>query len=602
MWQKAISCWRDNRVFFAIAFLLFCVPFAYGQVGQDYFTVDPANLYDWRSTLLNPSIGSYQNGAIEAGYKMLHLGFVDNDGAALKSGYLALNLPRRLFADLNFGVQSVFFSTPLFRETEFGVSLSRRFFHYVSFGAGLRIRGLSYQADNFDLVDPDDPVFADGGSTWQPDLNLSMTIAPWTSFVIGAAVHHLNTPSVSLVGSSVTLEPAISVGIAFNLGKVALHSSGRQVQNETRPSGFLQFHNEEIGYFQAGYEERSAWLRSRVRVVGAFSMGYGFGYTFGELQGLSSGSHEAFLVYEFDRFQSIPGLELPPTQIDLFSPPMSRIDVVPEYAVLANTEAVDIFSKVLTREFDDELDPKTISKLSEYHVGVLDSSLTERVLPFEFHKVALEDSSLRMRETYSSSYRSSLAKLRKDLQSSPSDVYIVAPETHQNRALALGNYIREIVNLEDNELSVNQAHFLSVIDSLRLEKAVNPDTLTFVEELLILRPRMITFSIYDVEATESIPEWQLVVENSDGIPVFASSLEQHSGDQIQWDWKSDAGQVIEPGFYRYYITWGEFGKKMRSPSRQIYARKLQRNIHVKITREYETPTEKPDNIAVILNK
>jgi hypothetical protein len=135
-----------------------------------------------------------------------------------------------------------------------------------------------------------------------------------------------------------------------------------------------------------------------------------------------------------------------------------------------------------------------------------------------------------------------------------------------------------------------------------LEKAVNPDTLTFVEELLILRPRMITFSIYDVEATESIPEWQLVVENSDGIPVFASSLEQHSGDQIQWDWKSDAGQVIEPGFYRYYITWGEFGKKMRSPSRQIYARKLQRNIHVKITREYETPTEKPDNIAVILNK
>ncbi|MCB0296940.1 MAG: hypothetical protein KDG51_17255, partial [Calditrichaeota bacterium] len=63
---------------------------ARAQVGLSYFPADPANLYDWRAGMVNPSIGVFQTGAVEMGVKLFHLGFADNDAAAFQAAYFLL--------------------------------------------------------------------------------------------------------------------------------------------------------------------------------------------------------------------------------------------------------------------------------------------------------------------------------------------------------------------------------------------------------------------------------------------------------------------------------------------------------------------------------
>ena len=177
------------------------------QVGKSYFPADPANLYNWRSGMINPSIGAFQTGALEAGFKVFHLGFTDGNSTAFKSTYALLNLPRLLPAKLAFSIHTQLFTNPLFEDMEFNLNLSRQFFNIVSVGIATGFRGLSYQTENFDLVDLDDPVFANGSSRWQPDLGAGVTVLITPQIILGAGVSHLNRPVVSLLDNSIRLDP-----------------------------------------------------------------------------------------------------------------------------------------------------------------------------------------------------------------------------------------------------------------------------------------------------------------------------------------------------------------------------------------------------------
>ena len=595
--------WRAKfQTVSVLAAILLARPAA-GQVGANYFVTDPANLYDWRAALLNPSIGAYQTGAVEFGFKVFQLGFADAGATLFKSGYAVLNLPRRLPANLTFGVQTQAFVTPLLRDTRFQLTLSRAFFQVFSLGVGVGMLGFSYSTDSFDLVDPDDPVFSGGTSRWQPDLSLGLTIVPMSSLVLGVSVRHLNQPAVSLRDNSVRLEPTISVGLAFNFGSLGLHSGGTQLHKGGRPNGFLQLHSDNIGQLQVGYQNEAAWLRGRLRVAGPVSVGYGLSYPLGELQGATKGSHEAFLAYEFDRLKGMPDLLSPPQGPPPFKPAMPRIDLTPQFMALADERTVDIYAKRLVREIARDIDAKVLARIADLQVASIDTSFVERVFPFELEKAVPSDSAKKFRDKYSDRYLASLRRLREDLSSNPADVVIIAPESQQHRAMALGEYFREVLRDTEAGVTLSQARFLSDLDSLRQDAQPKVADLKPVEEIVLLRPDTVRFTIYPISANNTPLEWTLMVETKEGELVF-----QHDGltaevTTVAWDWRDRNGSVISPGYYKYYVQWYDENGQLRvSPSQLLYARKLQRNIHVKITRKYDSSDTAFDKIGIILNK
>ncbi|RMH84583.1 MAG: hypothetical protein D6681_16555 [Calditrichaeota bacterium] len=574
------------------------------QIGLNHFPAGAANLYEWRASLVNPSLGAYQHGAVEAGFKLMHLGFLDGNATAFKATYALVHLPRWLPHRLAFSARVQHFSGPLLQEFELGVALSRQFWRRFSLGVSLGVRNFSYNREAFDLVDPDDPVFAGGTSRWQPDVAVGLTYIGAAPLIIGVGVTHLNRPAVSLAGDAVRLTPRVHVGVAVHLGGSTVHGGGMRTEHTVAPRGFWQLYGEDVGLLQIGVGNQDAWLRGRLRVRGPVSIGYGFSYPVTGLAGATVGSHEAFVTYEFDRLRKVPPLETPPVEWNPFLPGISRIDVVPQYYTAANVEALDIFEKRLVREVSEELTPEQLARLNAYDLGVLDSSRVDRPFPFELEPVTLPEIGPEDSVRYSREYLRSLKRLRAALQQQEGnpDIVVIAPKTQRKRAALLE---KELAEQQPDSAGVQAARprFANPEDSLRWSRPVSLEELQKSEELVILRPQRVLFHIYPVLPEKLDPHWKLVIEDQQGRVVRTFTGTSAEQQVVAWNWRDSQGRIIEPGFYRYYIAWRDArGQERHSPARTIYARQLKRRIHIKVTRRFTTPEGDVNSIGIILNK
>lgn len=581
--------------------LAFAITNTRAQVGLSYFPADPANLYDWRAELVNPSIGVFQTGAVEMGVKLFHLGFVDNDAAAFQAAYFLLNLPRRLPEQLGLGLQVQSFRAGLFQESEFKLNLSRRLQPNLSLGIGLALRHFGYDRAQFDLVDPDDPVFAGGTSRWQPDLGLGLTYMPLTPLVLTLSVSHLNRPAVTLTGDAVTLDMELRLGVSLNLGGYAAHSNTR-FEEENATHAYLQLQDETVGLLQLGVENRSAWMKSRLNLPGPFRFGYGFSYPLNSLSGTSWGNHETFLVYEFDPRRKAAPVILPEENWEPFDPEMAHVDVVPQYYASAGSEVINIFEKQLVRMLDADLDSSRLARLSAFDVGVLDSALHEPVFPYQLEPLTPADSQAVGGKNYAPEYRESLHQLRGTLVENGLEVVLITPKTQRKRAAGLREYLRQPAG-DSLDVALAQPHYLSREDSLRFARPVNPQDLPASERLVIIQPQSVAFSVLPVLPEQLAPEWELVVEDKSGKTIFRYDGSGAEGREVVWDWRDTAGRIIEPGLYRYYVGWkDQRGEARRSSIRTLYARKLKRNVRILITRTYRSPDGQVDKVGIILNQ
>ncbi len=576
---------------------------ASAQIGQTYFPADPANVRDWRAGLRNPSIGAFQTGAVEAGFKIFQLGFADNNADGLKATYAVANIPRRLPYKLSIGVQTQWFTTPLFQEGELRASISRQFQKSFAFGFSLGLRGNGYNSDNFDLVDLDDPVFADGTFRFQPDLGIGVTWLPdFAPMVVALTVNHLNRPAVSLLDDAIQLDRQISLGVSFNLNGYNVHAGGSRAADNFIPRGFVQFADDGVGLLQVGLEDQAAWLRGILHVRGPLSVGYGMSYPFGGLFGDSFGDHEASVIYEFDRLRTTSPLQPTPGDWDPFLPGMSRVDIVPQYYTASNAERIDIFEKQLVREIDETLELDKLAKLSRFDVGVLDSSLTEKEFPFALQSYGNDSTEIRNPE-YTSAYLKSLRSLGKDLGESDAEVVLITPRNQKSRAAGLQEVIRSNLSESQADVDISQPLFNNPADSVLLNQPVRLNELPEQEDVVVISPGETVFTIYPLLEEGLDPNWRLVVENKAGDVVYSHQGDSSDQTDVVWNWRDQSGSIVAPGFYSYFVAWTDAnGIERRSPARVIYARKLKRKIHIKVARRYQKPEGGVDKVGIILNK
>ncbi|MCB0305313.1 MAG: hypothetical protein KDI38_16235, partial [Calditrichaeota bacterium] len=113
----------------------------------------------------------------------------------------------------------------------------------------------------------------------------------------------------------------------------------------------------------------------------------------------------------------------------------------------------------------------------------------------------------------------------------------------------------------------------------------------------------VAFSVLPVLPERLDPQWELVVEDKAGKTVFRHAGSGAESREVVWDWRDTAGRIIDPGLYRYYVGWkDQRGEARRSSIRTLYARKLKRNVRIRITRSYRTPDGQVDKVGIILNQ
>ncbi|MFQ5627531.1 MAG: type IX secretion system membrane protein PorP/SprF [bacterium] len=591
----------------------------FAQAGFSLFQPEPTNIYDWRAAMVNPSLGALQSGAVEAGFKIFHLGFADAGASLFKAGYVVLNVPKRLPFELTAGLQTQFFHTPLYSENALRLALSRRVSPKFAIGAGFSVLGLSYNESQFNLVDTTDPVLAGSTSLWKPDVSLGLTFMPMRSVVIGVGVSHINRPSISLIGDDIHLEPALTIGFKYSIGPAEIHTGSTIDNISARRRASVQYTSERLGLVQIGIDNEAVSLLSRLNVSGAISVGYGMSFPVNEFSGNGAGSHEAAVIYEFDRIRKQIELVAVPDNWSPFKPEMARIRMVPQFITMAERNTVDIVTKTVTRDISPDIDSPAIRKLTDFDLGLADTMsigtplfLTNQFVPddsnatgnlitlrgdrnlvfnrnFDF---SLRDTTKTREDFYfvtDTSYFTFLKNLGKDLKDNPAKKTLIVTMNEQfNRAQLIIKYLSDSLHVPLTQFAVKIVPTDPVEKTASLIPQWDLQKITREEIIRLADPETITISVFPIDSSSHFRPWTVVVETQNGERIYTyKSISVDRQQQFQWDWRDSSGNIIEHGFYHYYVEWqDDAGRILRSAPRTIYARELRSRVHVKIAPEY----------------
>lgn len=569
---------------------------------QNMINANPAETEDFRSAFVNPAMLSFQDAYVAAGGKLFHLGFVEGQSTPFRQGLVSLALPKAIARHAGLGIQAQYFNSPLYSQTNVSLGFTRRLERIYAFGLKLNIFSRAYNADNFDLVDPNDPVFAGGTSLWTATLGAGAAMIPHPNLALGVGVDHLNQANISLNGDDVSQPLRAHVGAFVNFGFLQASLSVAYEDGYYFPQMTVGTSDRRLGYLRVGYTDRSARFEGQLRVSGPLSLNYSYEYTLFDAQSLGHGSHQVTLIHAFGHQRDLPKFEPPDELILEFQPPPRRTGLEPQFDVYATPEKLQIIEKRLRRVIHPEVKPEALAQLSRFDVGILDSSGTEPFLPFKKDTVDLASIPAALEANLSEDYQAFLEEISNRLgQDVHKGTNIVTGREALLRAAGLKQHLRS--DTTGARVVIVQPKFTSPTDSLLAAQKVGPRPLKPEESLTLLSQASTTFKLEPVFGAERVRRWRLIIEDEHGAEVQRFEGQGTPPQELPWDWRDGAGQLLEPGVYYYYLVWQDaLQNRYTSNKRPLYVQKLLRTITIEVTHKPKKIGADVDEIDIILKK
>ncbi|MDZ7362150.1 MAG: type IX secretion system membrane protein PorP/SprF [candidate division KSB1 bacterium] len=571
---------------------------------QNLLQPHPLDVRSGQAHLLNPSIISYQPGMVQAGMRVFHLGFLDGSAAQFRLNYVSLVLPRWLPEELAFAVHAQSLNMPIYSQSYVSFAASRRFKNFFSAGLKAGLLSKSYDRDEFNLVDPEDPVFKNQKGFTRLDLGAGVTFWPLPSVSISLSRDHLNQPNVALGQAKFNLKGESHLALSYHFGNIQTAFITQRDKQSLRAGGFFQYEDPAWGFLRLGIDKIAVNLESRLQLYGPVSLNYAINYPTADLRGETSGSHEFSLVFELDRLSPLPKMETPPPFRYTFTAPPAFSPSAPRAYLRAENEVLEITAKRLLRIIEPDVPSHALAALSAYDLGVFDSSFVSKNFSFNITPIADADTSVKLLGLYSNDYRYSLRQLSENLGRAPeATATIVTNPFAQSRALGLRNYLSENTALGLNKIQIGVPNFANRLDSLRASRRAGNRIIVPREEVLVLNPQAAIFHIATANFSAPPRRWQLAVETETGVTVWKMEGTGWIPQQLVWNWRDNDGEVVAPGYYRYAMSWQTAdGALSSSPSGRFYVKKFQRTVTIRVSRKFDGLQQPADDVKMILNR
>jgi hypothetical protein len=571
---------------------------------QNLLQPHPLDIRSGQAHLLNPSIISYQPSLAQVGMRVFHLGFLDESAARFRLNYVSLVLPRWLPQELAFAVHAQSLNMPIYSQSYVSFAVSRRFKNFFAVGLKAGLLSKSYDRNEFSGVDPNDPVFKNQKGFTRLDLGGGVTFWPLPAVSVSLSRDHLNQPNVALGEAKFKLDGESHLALTYHFGNLQTAFVTQRDGQNLRAGGFFQYDNPAWGFLRLGIDKVAMNVESRVQLYGPVSLNYSLNYPTADLRGETNGSHEFALVFELDRLSPLPKMGTPPPFRYTFAAPAKFEPSAPRVYLRAENEVLEITAQRLQRVIAPDVPTHALSALSAYDLGVFDSSFVSKNLSFQVMPIAEADTSVKLLGLYSSDYKYSLQQLSESINKTPSaSATIVTNPFARSRALGLRNYLAETSALDVKKVQVGVPNFENRLDSLRAYRRAKNRMIVPREEVLLLNPPAAIFHIAAANFSAPPRRWQLAVEKENGAPVWKMEGQERIPQQLVWNWRDNAGKVVAPGYYRYFISWQTAdGALYGSPAGRFYVKKFQRTITIRVSRKFNGLTQPADDVKVILNR
>lgn len=547
---------------------------------------NPADIYDPRTSFVNPAVISYQGGQIALGIKAYHVGFIENNKLGFRNGYVSATSPYLIKGKIGLGFNGQYLNTPLYQQTNFSLLLSRKFWRLLSVGIQFNIFTKSYDRSKFDLLHSDDPVFASGTTKCAFSIGSALLFVPIPSLYLAVGMEHINRPNVALSSLRIYQPRVLSFGIKYIYGSLSSSVYFKKLNGQINPFFEIEPNFSNNWNLKLGYGMKTMRMDGLIKVGAGISLGYGYEYPFSSLHGASFGSCRLSMIYNIDDVPQLPKQIQIPSQRIIFEMPENSMKLKPRFVVYSSVNALEIVQKQLTRIIDDSLTNEEIASLTYFELGTLDSNKTSSPLYFKTKSLDAYYPGIkrvgRFTELYKTTLDTIICQLRynKEIKAE-----IISTKGVTNRAAGIQNYLMTADGVIQKQVEVVAPICHDIEDSLKKYPKISKNNILPKEALTVISHESTRFYITPIYLNDYDDKWSLSIYSSSGKIVKEFYGTGEVPEKINWDWKNEKGHFIEPDLYYYTFKWiDENGEIQLSNPRIIDVQKIKRNLTITITK------------------
>ncbi|RMD99669.1 MAG: type IX secretion system membrane protein PorP/SprF [Calditrichaeota bacterium] len=519
---------------------------------------------------INPAIIPYQNTQVSLGLRVFHLGFLPGRALGLRENRVNFSFPFFLPYDLGFGLQMRYFSTGLYSELAASFLLGREIRPDLSVGLKVGLERRGFNAANFNVEDPGDPLLAGGLSRMNLNLGAGAYWAPG-NFRLGLGIDHANRTNIGEMSQAI-FPREISLALGYQIGfltpTVLIHDDGTRWR-----FGFtLTAMNAGAGSIRFGYEDSMPLkLEARLNLNKRSRLNYRLDLPKSGTRGASAGTQE--LVF---------------TQI------LGRRPEIGQPQMLFTTRKLEIKVEKVVRKMAPSLNKRILARLPELTPEYLSSkSHAQNMLLIQAGALNRFESKAARRKRW----RKLANTLVKFLSANPSlQAFILADQRSLNDAKIIKRMADRILRAP---------HRIQI--SGTKPRAGQPDLRSFMPGQVTLQrkpPRLSTpklgINLRVKSKTRRTRGWILSIRNRRGQTFAQFYGKGKLPEQIEWDWRDRRQKLVPPGEYFFQlVVVTTAGRKRTAISKPIHITWIKRTVFIKLNSEAEMRTSKTTKSPII---
>ncbi|MEX2640095.1 MAG: hypothetical protein WD266_05390 [Balneolales bacterium] len=559
---------------------------------QQPITGPSTHLEDVKSWFANPALISFQRPSFGTGIKAYHLGLTGGAGTSLTQGFASISAPFVFGRTWGGGLNIQYFNSPVFRQTDFSAALSARIFGFVSVGGQVTGLNIAYNHDNFELDQTGDPVFQEGYGKMAISSSVGMYAQPADFIGFSFGMRNLNEPNLSLVGDDVKEPRELFAGLALVQGVFRSSFEIIRGRYDTEGMFFLEAFSGTGNYVRAGSNHRfdQGSLEGQLHIAGPLTVNYQYTLPLSStLIGPSNGSHMFSVIFNFNRLSRLPDPVSPPVNTITFDRPLVSANLESRVYLSTSADSLTIYEKNISRVIDPRVSDEALANVSLHDVGEDAAYPTKPAGPVS-GRIEFED-------LISAEYNSFIQSMGGDRTKG---ITIIADTADIRRARALHDHIAGEIQAP---VEVETTAFATGGDAQLYGTPLSRQQLPVDEKTILLEPEELTINLSAPVGEDSAGSWMMTIRDRQDRPVRTFAGTGQIPPVLSWDWRNEAGDIIEPGRYTCQLFRENTGGLSGTSNRQtLYVKKIERTITIHVTGDRGMLPADPDRIQILIKQ
>ena len=533
-----------------ITFFVLAIIVVFNHVrAQDYSISNPVEISQPWASEINPAVISSQYSRISLGLKVFQFGFLPNKSLGLNESHINASFPFKL--PIGIGCDLRYFSAGIYSEFEASAMMSKKIIGQFSIGAKVGLGIISFARQDFNIVDPNDPLLS--GSLSKTYLNMGMGIF-WSSdqWSFGMGIDQANSPDIGFQTRSI-LSPEIYAGIGYNFSKIMPMLLFHKFDKWISCGAAISLAQEGMGSIRLSFETMIPFkMEVQLNLSKNNSIQYGIDLPTKELSAVSVGSHE--VVYNHI---------------------LGRGPDIGQPKILISSDTMRIYQERVVRSMPDELSLQMVEKVEGLVPEYLDTDRRSR------NVLVVPAGVLNQYETktITSQRYTNLGNLvERSLRENPDlNVILQADDRSIADAKILKYYLLKkgiMLSQDVNIVSFNNSEKAKLDRFIPGRQRISFKSPTCSEKSLII-------SLKVPGKTRKVKDWNLVIYNDQKNMIKTFQGEDKLPDRLEWDWTDQWGELVPPGRYVCLISLHALsGKKRIAASQLIQIKRLNRTVRL----------------------